>query len=85
MWKIVSMKLCEMVAVSEKVLGSKIDVENWCKKLESVKILVWKIGKKNSSQKMKKNWTNGWNLKIGVGVNIRGRRINRKLESEKIF
>ncbi len=39
----------EMVAVSEKILGQKIGVknskmENQCEKLESVKILGWKIG-----------------------------------------
>ncbi len=51
--------MCDMVAVSEKILGLKISVksskmENQCGKLESVKILSWNIGLKNSSQKMKK-------------------------------
>ncbi len=49
----------EMVAVSEKNVGRKSNVKNFkmenrCEKLESVKILGWKIGVKNSSQKMKK-------------------------------
>ncbi len=44
MWKILSRKIGEMVAVSEKILGMKIGVknskmENRCEKLESVKIL----------------------------------------------
>ncbi len=48
-----------MVAVSEYILGQKIDVknskmENQCKKLELVKILDWNIGMKNCSLKMKK-------------------------------
>ncbi len=49
----------EIVVISEKILCWKTGVknsetENWCNKLESVKTLRWKIGEKNSGQKMKK-------------------------------
>ncbi len=45
-----------MVAVGEKILGCKIGVKNSqmkirCEKLESVKILDWKMGLKNYNRK----------------------------------
>ncbi len=61
--------------------------ENRCEKLESLKILVWKMTVKNSNQKIKKNWTNRWNLKwvkkiVSCENNLR-RKISRKLDSVK--
>ncbi len=60
-WKIdVKNSSWEMVALCEKILGRKINVknskmENRCEKLESVKILGWKINFKILVRKWKKN------------------------------
>ncbi len=77
-----------MGAVYEKILGLKIDVknsemENWCKKVELVYILMWKI----IIRKWKKIWlmANGWKKLEMVKTFQVGKSVEKKLESVKRF